>query len=477
MGNIICGDTEFNGKKYKFDYRNNVLVLIPETMEKFIKWRFAHLDIKEKNDYVNLEGITNSGYYICFIHVIFSEIGSGVLQAFVPGYAICKANGISPVPKLENIEKITLYGDCLDKFYYPKKIIDFNDIFSPKLRLELDKEKNKTRNFTINKDIYAFGIHWNIPHSSNINQVLDVYSYLDVRFNEKKDINEIVEYYLNIKKFFSFINNRKYIKFEKILAYKKELVDYGIGAEKNIHETTIEFEIYFVDPDEKFDIDKSLNAVRLEDIEDEFTKLYKKVTNKEFLTEYYPLSKKDDRYIDDRKFANVASAFESEFNKLFPKYKSDVCEEYKEVKKMILRTISNKRIKSKRLIEKSEAEEEMRYLKNVIKKCDYFSKVISKIEGTLQEKIIYSYDRYSYVINKTRQNLMRNYSIKKLRDGTLAAQFAKRRNDISHGNYTENFSEIEIIAYELIRICIYSLTLERCGFSNNKIKALVDKIF
>lgn len=79
MGNIICGDTEFNGKKYKFDYRNNVLVLIPETMEKYIKWRFEHLEVKEKNDYVNLEGITNNGYYICFIHVRLSEIGSGAL--------------------------------------------------------------------------------------------------------------------------------------------------------------------------------------------------------------------------------------------------------------------------------------------------------------------------------------------------------------------------------------------------------------
>lgn len=477
MGDIICGDTEFNGRKYKFDYRNNVLVLIPEVLEKFIKWRFEHLEVKERNDYINIEGTTNNGYYICFIHVKFSEIGSGALQAFVPSYAICKANGISPVPKLENIEKITLLGDCLDKFYYPKRIIDFKDIFTPKIRFELDKENNKLRKFSINKDIYAFGIRWNIPHSSNINQVLDVYSYLDVKFNEKKDINQIIDYYLNIKKFFSFINNRKYIKFEKIFAYKKELIDYGIGEEKNVQETTIKFELYFVDPDEEFDIDKSLNAVRLEDIEDEFTKLYKKVTNKEFLTQYYPLSKKDDRYINNEKFANVASAFESEFNKLFPKYKSDVCEEYKKVKKLILKTISNKKGNSNRLIEGNENEEKIKYLKNVIKQCNYFSKIINKIEGTLEEKIIYSYGRYSYVINKARQNLMRNYNINRLKNGVLASKFTKRRNDIAHGNYTEKFNETEIIAYELIRICIYSLTFERCGFSNEKIKAIVDKIF
>ena len=43
MGNLICGETEFNGKKYKFDYRNNVVVLIPETMENFAKWRFRSI--------------------------------------------------------------------------------------------------------------------------------------------------------------------------------------------------------------------------------------------------------------------------------------------------------------------------------------------------------------------------------------------------------------------------------------------------
>lgn len=142
-----------------------------------------------------------------------------------------------------------------------------------------------------------------------------------------------------------------------------------------------------------------------------------------------------------------------------------------------MKTLSNKKGKSNRLIEKNENEEEMKYLKNVIRQCNYFSKIIGKIEGTLEEKIIYSCDRYSYVINKARQNLMKNYNIKRLRNGILASKFAKRRNDISHGNYTESFDETEIIAYELIRICIYSLTFERCGFSNEKIKTIVDKIF
>ena len=268
MEKLICGELEFKGIKYKFDYRNNILVLIPQILDDYAQWRFEHLGKNKECNFVNIEGRTNTGNYICFIHVRFSEIGSGALQAFVPGYAICRVNGVSHIPKLENIEEVKLYGECIDKFYYPKKIIDFKEKRNSNIRFELDNKNTKSKRFEINKDTYTFGIHWNIPHALIGNQVLGVYSYLDLKFKESKNIDDIVEYYLKITKFFCFINNRRHIKFEKFLAYKKVLVDYGIENEKNIQETTIEFEIYFVDPDEEFDIDKSINAVRFEDVKD-----------------------------------------------------------------------------------------------------------------------------------------------------------------------------------------------------------------
>ena len=70
-----------------------------------------------------------------------------------------------------------------------------------------------------------------------------------------------------------------------------------------------------------------------------------------------------------------------------------------------------------------------------------------------------------------------NYDIEKAKDGILAEKFVKRRNDISHGNGTKQFEPLEIISYELLRICIYCITLEGCKFSEEKMKIFIDKIF
>lgn len=477
MEQIICGNLEFDNIKYKFDFRDNVLVLIPEEMQEYSKWRFYQSGKKDKFDYVNIDGTTNSGWYICFIHVKFSHLGRGALQSFVPGYIICKSNGIFPLPKCEQIEKIKFYGECLDKFYYPKKVIEKSDFFySDEIKFEVNKNKLKTEDFTVNKDIFSFGVYWRAPHSSNINVVLDVSTYLEINFNTKKSIEQLVEYYLNIKKFFSFINNRRYVKFSKIFAYKTENIDYGI-TNQDIRPTPIQFDLFFVDPDEKFDLNNSLNSIKLEDLDNKFSKIYKKVINKNFLTEYYPLSTTDENYIDNDKYLSVSSAFESEFNKLYPKFKSTISSEYDEVKKIILKSISNKKCKAKKKLMISTDETNNKSLKSTISECDYFSKIIKNINGTLQEKITYSYKKYSDILDYKKNTLLKSYEIKKAKPGLLAEAFVKRRNKISHGNETNQFEPLEIISYELLRMCIYCVTLERCNFSEEKIKEFIKKLF
>lgn len=474
MEQTYCGDLVFNNIKYTFDFRNNVLVIIPDELEDYTKWHFKHICNKDKFERVNVEGTTNNGFYICFIHVKFSHMGRGILQAFVPGYVICKANGVSPLPKCEEISKIRFFGECLDRFYYPKRIIETSDfVHSDDITLEVNKNKLKTDNYTINKDIFKFGVSWKIPYSSNINVVLDVESFLEIEFNTKKSIDEIVDYYLDVKKFFSFINNRKYIKFNRVIAYTVIPVNYGITQE-DIRDEEFKFEFYFVDPDEKYDLDKTNNSIHLEDIDNKFSKLYKLITHKDFLTEYYPLSISDNNYVDNDKYVNVARAFESEFDKLYPKFKSNTSEEYNAVKKSLLKCLSNKKNKSNLAIEKGQ---DIKCNKKIIKECNYFNKIISKIEGTLPEKVTYSLRKYKEIISNKKKLMLNNYEISTVKDGVLADKFSKRRNDISHGNFVDAFTDIEIISYELVRICIYCITLERCKMSEERINNIVNKLF
>ena len=212
----------------------------------------------------------------------------------------------------------------------------------------------------------------------------------------------------------------------------------------------------------------------MEDLNNRFSRLYKLVTDKDFLTEYYPLSISDNNYVDNDKYVNVARAFESEFDKLHPKFKSSTSEEYALVKKLLLKSLANKKNRSNILIQK---DVDVKSNKKIIKECDYFNKIIGNIEGTLSEKVIFSLKEYKDIISNKKQILLNNYEISKLKEGTLANDFSNRRNDISHGNTVDAFTDIEVIAYELVRMCIYCITLEKCKLPDESINNIVNKIF
>ena len=169
----------------------------------------------------------------------------------------------------------------------------------------------------------------------------------------------------------------------------------------------------------------------------------------------------------------MSSAFESEFRKLFPDFKSSINEEYKEIKNGILKHVSNKKNKLKR----NKRRLGKKQIRTMLKYCEYFSKIVSNVDGTLEEKITFSYDRYQSILEKRRKQLSNTYHINSIKNTILAKSFSERRNKISHGKSTGNFNELEIISYILLRMCIYCLTLERCKFSFDEIDNMVNKLF
>lgn len=473
MDKIICGELEFNNNKYYFNFRNNILVIQPEKMEDYSKWWFSFLGKEMSMDKrVNVEGETNEGKYICFVDVKFSQLGRGNLQAFVPAYVFGDGNSVSPLPKCINIEKMSLEGKSLDKFCYPKRIIRHNNFCEEKtIKLELDYNQFKNQKITIDKDVFEYCIYWTMPHSSDINNVLNVKTILTVTFNKPKNINEIVDYYRNVEKFFCFLNNRRIVRFSNIKLKKKEPVIYGF--ENNIKDMEFQFTLYITEPQEEIDILDDLNCIRLDDVIEKYSKLYKNIIHEDFLIHYYPLNKKEDLLVDNDKYTQVSSAFESEFRKLFPDFKSSINEEYKEIKTGILKHVSNKKNKLKR----NKRGLSKKQIRTMLKYCEYFSKIVSNVDGTLEEKINFSYDRYQSILEKRRKQLLNIYNINSIKNTILAKSFSERRNKISHGKSTGNFNELEIISYILLRMCIYCLTLERCKFSFDEIDNMVNKLF
>ena len=474
MGKIICGELKYINQKYYFNFRKNILVIQPEKMEDYNKWWFNSFSNYKKtlDNRINLEGETNNGKYICFINIKFTQLGRGILQAFVPAYVLGNSNTVDPLPKCSDIEKISFEGKCLDKFCYPKRIIKHNDFYNEKsLKIEIDYSKFKNKNFTVGKDKFSYDISWTIPHSSDINNVLNVKTLLSITFDSPKTINEIIDYYRNIEKFFCFINNRRIVKFSNIILKKKEPVKFKF--ENEIKNVEFQFTLHITEPQEEIDILDDLNCICLDDVSKNYKRLYKCIIDNDFLVHYYPLNVKEDSYVDNDKYTQVSSAFESEFRNLFPNFKSNINEEFKIVKNGLLKYISNKKNKfdqNQTMLTKKQKEKELKYYK-------YFAKVISNMDGNLEEKIVYSFNRYKQILEKKKKHLLCSYNIEDIKNTNLAKSFVERRNKISHGKSTGNFNDLEVISYILLKMCIYCLTLERCKFSFEEIEKMINKIF
>ena len=233
------------------------------------------------------------------------------------------------------------------------------------------------------------------------------------------------------------------------------------------------FTLYVAETSEKIDLPQDLDYVCLDDISDNYIELYKNIIKEDFYIEHYPFNKSEASYINNSKYTQLSSAFESEFGKIFPDFKSSINEAYKLVKNELLNYTEKQMLSLSNGNEKTQAP----FAKKEQKYYQYFYKILENIDGNLEEKIGYAFNKYTNVFEKYRESLLKNYNIPKVKNGTLAKSFANRRNGKMHGMSIGKFTAEEIVSYELIKECVYCLTLERCGFSLEEIGKIVNKIF
>ena len=474
MDKTICGELRYNSKKYYFNFKNNIITIQPKKMMNYGRWWFYHLgkEADFSKSEINIEGVTNAGKYICFVNVKFRQIGSGVMQALVPAYILGNSNNYDPLPKCKKIEKMIFEGRVLDKFCHPKKCIEYGNLYDTSdLTVKVNHDKLSVKKFVINKDEYSYDIDYNFPWNVDLNNVLNVKALLKITFNTPKGVNEIINYYKNVEKFFCFINNRKIVEFSNIKLIKRGKVKIDLERVDDVDHI---FTLHIAKTSEKIDLPENLDYVRLNDISNNYNKLYQNIIKENFYIEHYPYNNSDSSYINNSKYMQVSSSFESEFGKVFPDFKSNINEAYKVVKNKLLNYTKNQLYN----LDKNKDKIPAYLLKKEENYYQYFYKVLKNIDGNLEEKIGYVFNRYDKALENKKNLLLKAYNIQKIKNGVLAKSFADRRNGKIHGCMpVGNFSDKEIISYTLVEKCVYCLTLERCGFSLEEIKKIVNKIF
>ena len=458
MNEIICGELIYKRKKYHFTFQDDILTMLPTKFKNYFSDLFSD---EEKISRANLHGITEKNYYICFINVKPKQVGSGVLRSFVPAYVLNKNNGLIPVPKADKIEKIIFKGPAIDNFYLPKRIVKQNTTGN-NVSIDVNLENFESEDYELKNEIIKIYSGYVIPYSKSINEVLNVASYFEICFKEPKSINSILKTYLEIQKFFGFLNNRRIIKWDSIILRKTVLIE---NEEKPL---TINLFLYVAqNPNNNIDIENHMKSITFEDVENYLPELFKNITRKDYNVHYLPLNKRENSIIDNDKFLKIAYTFESQMKKSYPNFKASVNENFKYSKNFILKNI-NKELS--RLSNIEGTKKRRKYL-------NQFKENIKKSDGNLEEKLLYCFRKFDAVLSTKKTSMQTYYDIQDLNYETLSKSFVKRRNKIAHGEFTGVFEYKDIIAYSLVKICIYCLVLEHCSVPIEQIKKICNKLF
>lgn len=452
------GMVNYNDLNYNFVFKDNILTITQQEMTPTWKTIFSGWDKRIFNGKL-LHGVTHDNYPIVFIDVQFINKGGGVLQAYVPDYIKGTSNAVSPLPEITDFNSMVFYGECIDNLYNPQNIIKEREFSEDgKTIMNFCSIKEVVKEYKFGDDKLLVGISTTFNYKNKRIPLLTK-SYLEIKFLKKKNIHDIIEYYHIITNFFRFINNRKYIMFTDVYLNSDMYVESFDNEIKNIG-TKFEMYINFSE-DIKIDLPNIIYQKHLSDLNNKFIRLIEVINNEKGHKDYYPMNKSDENYVDVNKFIKIASSFESWFDIVWPKFKSDTDKVYNSVKTKVLDYIEN--------LGDYTNSKGRDYLKR-------FKNEIEKMEGNLNEQLKYSYDKFKCCFEKVEHRNRKYYQLESTKITDLFSAFSKKRNKLSHGDMTDLvLKNEEILAYIIVERLIQCMIYYKAEFDINEIQKLVDE--
>lgn len=465
MTNIICGVLKSKRKFYfTFDADSKILTMQPQKMSIFPNFIVGDdfEDFSLSKERINIKGETNNKNYIEFIDVKFSSIGRGCFQAWVPAYIIGKSNTLNPIPKPSEIKNISFKGECIDRFMTSKcTVTDKWDYKDKKLQVNIDYGNDKIKKFSYKGLEFSFVPGWTmISAQKDVNSLLTMQTSLNIKSGKKLSVKSIIELYKDVEKLFSFVCYRQHVKFDSIILTQVEPVIFNNVPQ----DTAINFELHVSSDDREYDLPKVGRHMILRDYIDKVPEIIKCILEDDHMLLSFPDNSLKINIIDNLKYISISSAFESEFDLLYPEFKSNKNSNYKEAKDNLMCY----------LINESNNKKNNSHIRKYYKD---FSKFVDDFEGRLEEQILHIFKEYSYIVNPERKYYEREYPNITFDDESLSKAFASKRNNLSHGSKLERFKILEIASYTIVRKINYAMLLKRSGFENSQIQEIVNQIF
>lgn len=177
---------------------------------------------------------------------------------------------------------------------------------------------------------------------------------------------------------------------------------------------------------------------------------------------YYSKNKDDDIAFDHYQFMSTASAFEGQFDLVYPEFKTRKKAKFSEVKNGLLAYIESQKEQENAVGKK--------YLSS-------FESMIENCQGTLSEQLNYGLKVFNKAIEKNKQRLFVEFNILNKSNNDIATAFQNKRNSLMHTFLEQRYEPIEIVGYVLVKMLVYCLILKRATLEENEIISIIHSIF
>lgn len=346
----------------------------------------------------------------------------------------------------DEIHKITYRSDVIDYFFRPnKKYIKLvSNLIQTFDNGKLKKGDFKKYEFNYNnkKFIMYFGI--NSYLRTNERFMFDVFSSLNIECDENITFDETYEISMYIKKFLSFISNTRKVYFDEIM------------INRYFEKTNYKHGYFYLNHGNKENINYS-NVLNYDDLKNNIEEIMQEIISDNIC--FTSLFQYDPNYINTIDIMNICAAFECQFERTYPKFKS---KKFIDIKNDVLKQLKEFKLDYK----KDKVSQEI--LDEIITSVKNYKDVLkSKLEYALADfEKLYTTKVRKYMDIKF--DFKDNYK-------DMPSRIKTARNQLDHGNTNVKINYDVLTDTILLRAITYFMIFKSAGMNKTNIMKCIKK--
>lgn len=449
----IEGVFEFEDKEYPFVLIDKV-VSIPQAAFQYTK------DFPNETHVDLIHGVTSNNkdiYFLdCKLWTDLSLSALGKLRLQTMGYAIMRSDK-------KAFDRVDFYASAINAFYSPKSAYANKTDDNMWINGITQRDPAEyTKHFScaidgenIDGDLGVY-INWDLAAQKE--QIGTVNTFFSLQHEKKKELIDVLKYYLYVRDFFEFLNFQRDVPmsdirvFEKTPEGKYNRIGYVVVFQADEND-------YKPDP---------FRSITYQDCgQESFPVLFAQIADRRIRNKrnpfFFPENRFEDRYVDSAKWLITAVAFEGEFDEIHPNYRAEHNDDFKNVKELLLGVIEDN-VKKSGKGWNNPINDNWKRFRHLIKNND--TKIEEKFQACLE---IYKTETAGVIGKICKQE--------EVHDGVnLANAYASYRNQTAHGGI-QPLTPADIAVYRILRCFVYAMNLRKAGVPADNVKSILNKMF